>query len=203
MAAAIEFDARLDSQGVSSLMRQMRASAKALNISLGNAVKFTAWAVADSLRAATDESPKKRKLTEVRGERTKAGNKVFEVERWSRGRKTTFRVFAKNKREASKLPQVRIALRGLARKSWHFAQRRLGSSRGGPKVTARATSIARRHGSATMQLRGDNPTAKIENYAIPAFKTSGQQTLNNVAERAARRMQKITAAKLAKRMGAR
>jgi hypothetical protein len=57
-----------------------------------------------------------------------------------------------------------------------------------------------------MQLRGDNPTAKIENrldYAIPAFKTSGQQTLNNVAERAARRMQKITAAKLAKRMGAR
>jgi hypothetical protein len=54
MAAAIEFDARLDSQGVSSLMRQMRASAKALNISLGNAVKFTAWAVADSLRAAEE-----------------------------------------------------------------------------------------------------------------------------------------------------
>jgi hypothetical protein len=203
MPATIEFDAKLSGQG--TLMREMRASAKALGLSVAGGVKFTGWAVADAFRTATKESPKKRKITEVKGARTKAGNKTFEVERWHRGKKTTFLVYAKNKREANKLPQVKIGNRGLARKAWHFPQRKLGSARGGGKVGTTATRIARRHGTVELHLRDENPSVKITNsldYAADAFKTSGQQTINNVLERAARRMQKMTAAKVAKRMGA-
>jgi hypothetical protein len=206
MAGAIEFDAELSGQDVAALMRQMKASAKALNLSMAKSVKFTGWSVSRSLGAATQEAPKKRKIKEVTGEKTRRGNKVFEVERWHRGRKSTFRVFARNKREASKLPQVKIALAKLAKKSWHWTQRKMGSSVGGAKVGAEANRLARRHGTVELHLRGDNPWLRINNtleYILSAFKTSGQQLLSNVVERAARGMQKTTADKVARKMGAR
>ena len=206
MAAAIQFDAELSRQDVGRLMRQMHATARDLGLSLANAVKFTGWAVADAFRTSTKESPKRRKLTELKDRPlTRRGNKTFLAVRLHRGRKTTYNVFAKNKREANKLPQVQIKNRGLARKAWHFPQKQLGSGRGGGRVGASAVKIARRHGSAELHLEGDNPWVRITNsldYAADAFKTSGRQTVNSVAERAARRMQKITAAKVAKKLGA-
>jgi hypothetical protein len=205
MAAALDVSAELDRQDMGAVMSAMRRNMAMLGKSLPQSLKFTGWAVADSLRVATKLSPKKRPVREVPKERTRRGNKVFEVERLSSGgRKSTFRVFGKNKREVNKLPSVIIQNRGLAARAWHFAQRKLGSGRGGARVSAKAQKLARRYTSVEMNLRGNNPSITIRNrlkYAGDAFKTSGEQTINNVLERAARRMEKITLAKAAKALG--
>lgn len=206
MAAAIDLSAELKKQDIARLMRDLNRRAEKSKRSVAKELKFTGWAVADALRVATKISPKKRPVRELekRG-KTRRGNKAFEVEITRKGKTDTRIIYAKGKREANKAKAVRIENSGLAMRAWHFAQSRLGSRKGGGKATAAAKRRGRRFSRVKMDLRASNPYIILQDrieYAMSAFKTSGEQTVNNVVGRATRRMEKLAALRAAKHMGA-
>ena len=211
-AAVIDLSAELDRQGVRRLIDDMQKSAKGGARAIAKELKFAAWGVTDACRTATQISPKTRPIKEVpqyetfHGRRRRViGMKTFEVERLSRKGRKTFTIKARGKREAKKDKRVIIDTRGLAARAWHWAQGKLGSKRGGGRVGPKAQKLARRYSHVEMNLRVDNPMIKIKNkleYAMSAFKTSGEQTVNDIVARAGRRLEKIAAAKLAKKLGA-
>ncbi len=191
--AALQFDAELSKQDTRALMAGMHRARRQLNMPLGKATQFTAWAVADALRTATKVSGKYRPLTQVGRTVSAAGNKQYEVESYRGGTKKTFSVWAKGVREARKLRAVMIARRGLAASAWGWAQGMLGR-RGGMRVDGKTHGIARNYTDVTKRIRGEDPMVRIDNrlgYATQAFKGSGEQVLANVMQRAAGRMEHI------------
>ena len=201
MSAAIDISAELSKQDVGLVLREMHRGNAALGRSLGKGVQAAGWAIADSLRTATALSPKKRPVTEVKGQITKKGNKTFEVERWHKGAKRTFNVYAKGKREANALPQVKIKNRGLAAKAWLWSQVALGTGRGGTRVGPEAARIAKQQSHVSRDLKSSNPWVRIENsleYASRAFKTDGPQAIDSVMQRASRKLEEYVKRQLAK-----
>jgi len=202
-AGAIDVAAILSKQDMAGVMSEIERRSRTLGVSLKKATMFAGWTVADSLRLATKIAPKRRTIRETDAPLTRRGNKTYEVESMSGGKKTTFKIYAKGKREANKNPRAQIKRRGLAAKVWHFGQRPLGSGRGSPRTDAKTSKRARN--SMTVTVRGgQNPSVEIENrlgYASQAFKSSGEQTVNNALSRAAARMVHMTNAALVKQMG--
>lgn len=201
MSAAIDIEAVISKQDIGLVLREMHRGNAALGRSLGKGVQAAAWSIADSLRTATALSPKKRPVTEVKGQITKKGNKTFEVERWHKGAKRTFNVYARGKREANALPQVKIKNRGLAAKAWMWATVALGPGRGGTRVGPEAARIAKQQSRVSRDLKSSNPWVQIDNkieYASKAFKASGPQTIDNVMQRASRKLEEYVKRQLAK-----
>lgn len=193
---------------IAALVRQMERNAKLLSKSIGSSVKFAAWSVADALRTATAISAKTRPFKKNDLASFKAGKPTFDVEGMKKGRRYDFQVTTEHGQERSVLKNKRviIANRGLARKAWHLAQRKLGSGSGGQQVSGRTQQYAERNQTVEMNLKGDDPSVRITNaldYAAKAFKGGGPQTVSNAMERAARRLAHIIDAKVAKQMGAR
>lgn len=203
MSAALDISAELQRQSISGIMAQMHRASSAVGKSLGQSTQLTAWAVADALRVATNISLKKRPVREI-GADIVDRKKIFEVEGYKRGRKFTFQMRAADKREAMASKRVKILNTGLAAKSWHWPQSKLGSSRGGKQVSAYTKDLAEKYSSVTAHLSGENPSVLIENklpYATEAFKASGDQTVSNVMERAAKRMAHIIDGQIARKFG--
>jgi len=211
MAQAIDVSAVLSKQDVSGLMREINRNAELLGRDMGPAVGSAGWFVADSLRVSTKLAPKKRKMKKLprsemdRWHKSRPGWSLYLVDRWYRGTRQRFRLYAKGKRAANKSPRVVIGKRGLAAKAWHWAAIQLGRGTGAPKVSGKASAIAKRQMKVTKNIKSVAPWVKIVNsldYASQAFKSQGDQTLNSVMARATSRLAKFTDRRIAKRMGA-
>ena len=199
----INLDVVLNQQDMNRLTREMRRAQQVLKHEWGG-LKMTAWAVADALRTATVTAPKYRTLKDT-GRKTRRGNKVYEVTLYERGRKKTVNVYAATKREAKKRAAAQPRNRGLAKATWAKVQGKLGRRGATGPATSDAKKLTERYGHVQMNLRGNNPFVRITNklhYARSAFKSSGQQTLDNVLSRAAGRLMHILDAKVAKAFGA-
>ena len=196
-------------QDVRALFAQMDRAQKELGKNLGQALRFAAWSVARSLGVVTDVSKKYRPykaIKEARGIAKRKGGKKYEVTSFKKGRKKTFNVRSASVSALKKTGQVRIGNAGLAKSSWMWGIKKLGS--GGGVSMKGVSSRVKRRGSQNMdvsqRLRGDDPFIKIVNslsYAGDALR-GGTGTVNNAMAKAARAMVKVIDANIAKKMGA-
>lgn len=184
---------------LAALRSQMERAGKDLHKSGGQAVKFGAWAVASSLGASTKVSAKNRPVAEIPTSRKKT--KKFEITSFKAGSKRVFPFYATGKRELLKSGIVRIGKKGLAKASWMWGIKKLGSSRGaGSGSTASAKKTGRKVIDVTQALRGDNPSVTIRNkldYVMEALR-AGPQDVETAMGRAARQMEKIINDRIAK-----
>ena len=202
---SIEFPKR----DVRALFAQMVRAQKELGKNVGQALRFAAWSVARSLGVVTDVAPKYRQykvIQEGRGIAKRRGGKKYEVTSWKKGHKKTFYVRATSVSELKKKGQVRIGNAGLAKSSWMWGIKKLGSG-GGVSMKGIAQKVKQRGGQnmdVTQRLRGDDPMVKIVNslpYAGDALR-GGMGAVNTAMNKAVRSMEKIIDANIAKKMGA-
>jgi len=186
------------------LFQQIARAQKELNKPIGQAVRFAAWSVAQSLGVATNVAKKYRPYRAV--EQAKKGKqKVFRITSHKKGNAKKFTVRAKSVADLKKMPQVRIGMAGLAKSSWYWGIRKIG---GGRNIgTGGATAVAKRRGDSAAivekRLVGDDPYVKITNklpYIRDAFK-GGQSAIAQAMEKASRNMARIIDANVAKKMG--
>jgi len=202
---SIEFPRR----DVRALFAQLDRAQKELGKNVGQALRFAAWSVARSLGAVTDVAPKYRHykvVAEGRGVAKRRGGKKYEVTSWKKGHAKTFNIRAASVAQLKRTPQVRIGNAGLAKSSWMWGIKKLGS--GGGVSMKGVTPGARKRGSqnmdVTQRLRGDDPMVKIVNslsYAGDALR-GGMGDVNNAMGKAVRSMEKIIDANIAKKLGA-
>ena len=118
----------------------------------------------------------------------------FVVTSHRRGGENTFPVYAPSVAALKKMPQVRIGNKGLAKGSWMWGIRALGSVAGsGAGVGKSAKRYAQRWIDVAKQLRGSNPTVTIHNklgYIADALR-GGPQDVTTAMARGARQMAKI------------
>jgi len=183
---------------VAALQHQMRRAEKLLGKSSGQSVRFGAWAAAKSLGASTKVSDKYRPYEEK--ETTRTGVKKFEVVSHATGKKSTFDWYARGVQQLKRGP-ARIANRGLAKGSWMWSIRALGSAQGSTKdVSPMAKKRSRDKVSVYKDLSGSNPSVRITNrlgYITDALR-GGPQDVSTAMGRAARQMAKIINADVAK-----
>ena len=184
---------------IRDLQRQMRRAESVLGKDTGQAVKFAAWAVARSLGASTRVAKQYRPYKAEATTRKKV--KKFVVTSHRRGGANTFPVYAPSVAALKKMPQVRIGNKGLAKGSWMWGIRALGSVAGsGAGVGKSAKRYAQRWIDVGKQLRGNNPTVTIHNrlsYILNALR-GGPQDVTTAMARGARQMEKIIDAKAKK-----
>jgi len=184
---------------IRDLQRQMRRAESVLGKDTGQAVKFAAWAVARSLGASTKVSKKYRPYKAEATTRKQV--KKFIITSHRRGGANTFPVYAPSVAELKRTPAVRIGNKGLAKGSWMWGIRALGSVAGsGAGVGKSAKRYAQRWIDVGKQLRGNNPTVTIRNrlgYILDALR-GGPQDVTTAMARGARQMEKIIDAKAEK-----
>lgn len=184
---------------IRDLQRQMRRAESELGKSTPQAVKFAAWAVARSLGASTRVAKKYRPYKAASTTRKRV--KKFIVTSHRRGGANTFPVYAPSVAELKRTPYVRIGNKGLAKGSWMWGIRALGSVAGsGAGVGKSAKRYAQKWIDVAKQLRGSNPTVTIRNrlgYILDALR-GGPQDVTTAMARGARQMEKIIDAKAAK-----
>ena len=177
---------------MAALQHQMRRAESLLGKSTPQAVKFAAWSVAKSLGASTRVSKPYRPYKAV--ETSRKGTKKFSVTSYKRGGKNTFDVYAPSVAALKKMPQVRIGNKGLAKGSWMWGIRALGSVSGSEKgISKGAKRYAARWMDVAKQLRGSNPSVTITNklgYVIDALR-GGPQAVSTAMARGARQMAHI------------
>jgi len=204
-SVSIEFPKR----DVRALWAQMDRAQKELGKNLGQALRFAAWSVARSLGVLTDVAPKYRPykvIEEGRGVAKRRGGKKYEITSWKKGRKSTFNVRAESVSQLKKKGQVRIGNAGLAKSSWMWGIKKLGSG-GGVSMKGISSRVKQRGGQnmdVTQRLRGDDPMVKIVNslpYAGDALR-GGMGVVNTAMGKAAKSMEKIIDANIAKKLGA-
>ena len=202
---SIEFPRR----DVRALFAQMDRAQKELGKNVGQALRFAAWSVARSLGVVTNVAPKYRPykvIEEGRGIAKRRGGKKYEVKSWKTGRAKTFNVRAASVAALKKTGQVKIGNAGLAKSSWMWGIKKLGSG-GGVSMKGIASKVKQRGGQnmdVMQRLRGDNPFIKIINslpYAGDAL-FGGTGAVNSAMGKAAKSMEKIIDANIAKKMGA-
>lgn len=197
MPAAVTID--FPHRDVAALRRQMSRAVRVLGKSQGQAVRFGAWAVASSLGASTKVAAARRPIREVATSRL--GTRKFQVTSYKQGSKQEFDLYAKNKRAANAAAQVKIGFRGLAKASWMWGIKALGSSRGASgKMTKAARKGGRQHIDVAKHLKGDNPSVKITNklgYIMDALR-GGPKDVGTAMARGARQMAKIIDSKIPK-----
>jgi len=194
---------------VRALFAQMDRAQKELGKNVGQALRFAAWSVARSLGVVTDVARKYRPykvVEEGRGVAKRRGGKKYEVTSYKKGHSKTFNIRAVSVAALKKKGQVRIGNAGLAKSSWMWGIKKLGS--GGGVSMKGVTPGARKRGSqnmdVTQRLRGDDPMVKIVNslpYATDALR-GGMSDVNNAMGKAVRSMEKIIDANIAKKLGA-
>jgi len=196
-------------QDARALFAQMDRAQKELGRSLGQALRFAAWSVAQSLGVKTKVAKKYRKYKEVKEGRGIAkfkGGKKYKITSHKKGRRHTFNVRAASVSELKKTGQVKIGNAGLAKSAWYWGIKNIG---GGKNVSMKGVSAgAKRYGTRNMNttsnLRGDNLFVKIVNslpYAEDALRGKSG-AVNNAMGKAARSMEKVIDSKLKKKMGA-
>lgn len=196
-------------QDVRALWAQIDRAQKELGKDLGQAIRFAAWSVAQSLGVVTKVAPKYRDyrvIKEDRGVAKGKGGKKYEVTSWKKGHAKTFNVRASSVSELKKTGKVRIGNAGLAKSAWMWGIKKLGSGGGVSMkgVTPGAKQRGQRNMDVTQRLRGDDPFVKIVNslpYAASALH-GGMGAVNDVMGKAARSMGKIIEANIAKKLGA-
>jgi len=195
-------------QDVRALWAQIDRAQKELGKDLGQAVRFAAWSVARSLGTVTKVAPKYREykvVKEARGVARKAGNKLFEVTSWKKGREHTFTTRASSVAELKASPQVIISNAGRAKSAWMAGIKKLGSGGGMSmnRVTQKGYVAGMRSMAVEQKLSGDDPYVKIVNslpYAVSALK-GGMSSANDAMGKAARAMARIINADI-KKLGA-
>ena len=204
-AVSIEWPKR----DVRALWTQIDRAQKELGKNLGQAIRFAAWSVARSLGVVTKVAPKFRSyevVKEGRGVAKGKGGKKYQVISWKKGSAKTFNVRAASVSELKKMAQVRIWNAGLAKSAWMWGIKKLGSGSGISMkgVTAGAKKRGSGNMDVTQRLRGDDPFVKIVNslpYAASALQ-GGTGAVNGAMGSAARSMEKIIDANIAKKLGA-
>lgn len=173
---------------VAALQHEMRRAEKLLGKSCGQSVRFGAWTAAQSLGTSTKVSDKYRPFAEK--ETTRSGVKKFEVVSHKSGGKRPFDWYARGVRDVKNGP-ARIANRGLAKGSWMWGIRALGSGAGaGGGVSAVAKRRSRNKTVVIKSLTGSNPYVRIANklgYIMDALR-GGPQDVSTAMGRAARQM---------------
>ena len=194
---------------VRALFAQMDRAQKELGKNVGQALRFAAWSVARSLGVVTDVAPKYRPhkvIQEGRGVAKRKGGKKYEITSWKKGRSKTFNIRAVSVAALKKMGQVTIGNAGLAKSSWMWGIKKLGSGGGVSMkgITSRVKQRGSQNMDVTQRLRGDNPMIKIVNslpYAGDALR-GGMSAVNNAMSKAVRSMEKIIDANIAKKLGA-
>jgi len=192
-----------------ALFAQMDRAQKELGKGLGQTIRFAAWSVARSLGVGTDVAPKYRPykvVAEGRGVAKRRGGKKYEVTSLKKGHKKTFNVRAESVSELKKKGQVKIGNAGLAKASWMWGIKKLGSGSGVSMkgIASRVKQRGSQNMDVTQRLRGDDPMIKIVNslpYAGDALR-GGMGAVNTAMGKAARSMEKIIDANIAKKLGA-
>jgi len=197
MPAAVTID--FPHRDVAALRRQMSRAVRVLGKSQGQAVRFGAWSVAKSLGASTKVAAPRRPVREVSTSRR--GIRKFAVTSYKQGSKREFELYAKGKREVNAAPQVKIGFRGLAKASWMWGIKALGSSRGETgNMTKAARKGGRQHIDVAKHLKGDNPSVRITNrlgYIMEALR-GGPKDVGTAMARGARQMARIIDSKIPK-----
>lgn len=213
LAASIEFPMA----DVDALFRQMDRAQRSIGMSMGQAVRTAATAVAASIGASTRVAPKHRDFRETgqwSGNRKfdeKRGrffvNREFEVTSLQGGVRKDFRIWAKDKSAAKRDKRVIIGRRGLAKMAWRSAAASAGLALRGIG-TQGASGSARRKGDQLSYgrgvYRGDNPEAHLVSrveYAAAALQ-GGPQAVETAFARAARNMERQITDKAVKKLGA-
>ena len=191
---------------VDALFSAMRAGMRELNWSLGKGVKKAAWSISRTLGTSTRVSKKlrtftpdikdahRRKLQKSRNAKlARRGmsdlKHTFDdplfVTKTRKGKQVKFR--AKNKNAAKKSKYIIIKNSGLAKASWGWGMKYLGSSAG---AFTESTKSARYFGSKHIQvgsnLRGNDPHVKITNSVgyITRAMVGGEHRVDTAMERA-------------------
>ena len=177
---------------VRALARQMARAEKELGKSTGQAVRFGAWAVASSMGASTKVSKQKRPVREV--STTRKTQRKFEITSHKTGSAHKFTRYAAGKREINRSRFVRVGKSGLAKASWFWGIKALGSSRGsGGKMTKSAKTSGKRFMQVYKNLKGSNPSVTIKNglgYIMDALR-GGPQDVSTAMARGAKQMAHI------------
>ena len=194
---------------VKRIFAQIQRAQKELGKNIGQAVKFAAWSVAQSLGVKTEVAKKYRpykQVPEPRGRVIKKGGKKYEVTCFKKGRRNTFMTRAPSVSALKKSPQVRIGNAGLAKAAWMWGIKTLGSSSklGTKGMTSGARKLGKQHVFVIKRLTGEDPYVKIVNkirYAGDAMK-GGPGEVSSAMGKAARHMERIIDAGIAKKLGA-
>ncbi len=159
VAASIEFP-RAD---VDALFRQIDRAQKSIGMSMGQAVRTAATAVAASIGASTRVAPKHRDFRETgqwSGNRKfdkKRGrfyvNREFEVTSLQGGVRKDFRIWAKDKSAAKRDKRVIIGRRGLAKMAWRSAAAAAGLALRGIGTQGVSGSARRKGGPVVLRAR--------------------------------------------------
>lgn len=205
---------------VKALSAAMEKGAKYLNWDNKKALQSAVLYVTKSLAASTKVSEKYRKFRDTGRTSRTGANRVFEV--WTRYSTPKRRgkvlkrswygapfhwqtIYAKNAAALKRRPALNIAMRGLARQSWHAAaasmRRNIGGSGG---LTGRdVPSVARKYGIMGWHLAGNDQWAEIRNKLpyIEQALSGGPQDVVTAMARAARAMEHSIEKQLVKRMG--
>jgi len=166
MSDALKFE--IPTKDLNALSAQILRARTELGKSFGEAVRWAAWSVVRSCGAGTKVAPKKRPVTAVRGKKSRSGKQAFEVETYKakgyKNKRHTFLIYHVSKRDANNDRRVKIGMRGLAKSSWYWGIKALGSPSGSGSG---ATDIAKKKASIYMEvekdLKGQNPFVRITN----------------------------------------
>lgn len=234
MTETIDIQARLDEQSLVPIFAQMERFRVVTGKSMGEALVFAAWGVSRTLGTSTRIAPKWRDISPVAQlvnlgasrKKDRKGLTIFEVANHPQSRGDRTRFVAARSPAAIKRGEGNLAFRskdgarwgvsktlayppkiwksGLAKASWGWAQRGLGSPAGAfGGVTALARKNAQRESSVERRLTGDDMYIRIENrlnYVTEAM-IGGESGIDGALERAARHMAHVIDDKVEKELG--
>jgi hypothetical protein len=187
-----------------ALFAQIKRASTELGKSNRQAVKMGAWSVATTLGTSTRVAKKVRDVKPVSRSR-RAGSKPFEVMAYrSSGGTHKFNVFARNLREAKKMPGARVRNYGLAKASWKWMIKKLGSGGGLGGIGKPGADEAQGRSGVTFNLGGPDPFIVLKNrvgYIVKALQ-GGPQSVTTAMSRAARYMEKVIDGNIRKKLGA-
>lgn len=181
---------------VNNFSKQLLRAQRELGKDFGEAIRWGAWSVARSCGAATRVAPKKRPMTAVRGKVSKSGKQAYEVETYKasghKGQRHTFLIYHRSKREANADRRVKIGMRGLAKSSWYWGIKELGSAGGTGGATEHAKKRGRENVVVEKHLKGDDPYVRITNklpYITDAL-DGGLSSIEGAMGKAARHLER-------------
>ena len=226
----IDLQANLDRQSMANLSTQMDRAVTTLGKTLPQAVQFGAWAVVSTLGTSTRIAPKFRDIVPfaqnvnlgASRKKEQRGETVFQVKPYDgktyhvmagsaaavkQGKgHLAFYSFRNGQWFASQTQAAQPLIRksGLAKASWGWAQRGLGSGAGAfGGVTVLARQRAANAQVVEKGMQSVSPYIQITNrlgYVTEAME-GGQHAIDNVMERAARRMQHVIDGKVRSAFG--
>jgi len=192
--------AEVNQGDIDRLMATMWKAERTLNKSVGESIRWTAWALAKTLGTSTKVSKKSRPVKRDATAKVRGKKQAFSVKSYRGGTIKERRIYAESLRAAKASRAATIGRRGQAKAAWSWGIRALGSGGSMPSGMKSGTArIAGNNMHVTKHLTGNDKHILIENklrYAGAAFKTQGDQSVNTAAARAGRMMEKQIRAKI-------